>query len=495
MKWLPRWVAMISGCASLAIEVLWMRVIGFAESGRAEVFSVVLGAYLLGIALGAFFGRRLCRGAPEASWTGIALLLLASAIFDPVSIIVFSRLAPEFGGYLAALPWIVGGAALKGAVFPVVHHLGSNQSSESRGASFSSVYLFNLIGCTIGPAALALFTLDHFSAGEHFAAISVILAFTATVLFIRLRRVPFVWLALPVIPVLWVMPDPLRAVAVIPEGHSIVFWLENKEGVIHSTGGKSGVDTVYGGNVYDGRINIDLRTNQNRIDRVHALMLAHPGPVHALVIGVSGGSWARVISGYPGVERIDAVEINPGYRLMIEQYQDVKPLLVDARFNMIVDDGRRWLKNHPGSRYDVIAINSTFHWRSGATNLLSYEFLAEVRRHLKPGGIVLLNATGSVDVAKTAASVFPHAYGYGNSILMSDVDFRPTLRGSVDRIFEVTLGNDVDLKNDSPSDREIARQVSEHVLLGIDDAERKAQRQGEVVTDFNMLSEYRYADQ
>ncbi|UWX04338.1 hypothetical protein H1235_04000 [Pseudoxanthomonas sp. NC8] len=172
------------------------------------------------------------------------------------------------------------------------------------------------------------------------------------------------------------MPDPLRATAIVDEDHEISFWLENKEGVIHAVGrGGTYPDTVYGGNVYDGRINIDLRSNINKIDRVHALMLSHPAPAEALVIGVSGGSWARVIAGYSSVRRIDAVEINPGYARMMESYDIIRPLLSDARFTLFTDDGRRWLRRHPERRYDVIAINSTYHWRAGATNLLSKEFL------------------------------------------------------------------------------------------------------------------------
>lgn len=223
-------------------------------------------------------------------------------------------------------------------------------------------------------------------------------------------------------------------------------------------------------------------------------MLAHPDPVDALVIGVSGGSWARVVGAYSSVGRIDAVEINPGYRRMIDFYEDVRPLLKDERFTLNVDDGRRWLRRNPGNEYDVIAINSTFHWRSGATNLLSREFLSEVRRHVKPGGIVLLNATGSLDVVKTATEVFEYAFGYGNSVLMSDTDFRSVLRNSDERIFDAIDDPQVGLRCGVEMDHEIARRVARRKLDSLEYLESVAGRRGEVVTDFNMITEYRHAD-
>ena len=94
MKTLARGVALVSGCTSLVAEVLWMRVVGFAESGRAEVFATVLGTYLVGIALGAYAGRRICYR-PAASITqGLFWLLLGAALFDPLSILVFAKVFP-----------------------------------------------------------------------------------------------------------------------------------------------------------------------------------------------------------------------------------------------------------------------------------------------------------------------------------------------------------------------------------------------------------------
>ena len=64
-------------------------------------------------------------------------------------------------------------------------------------------------------------------------------------------------------------------------------------------------------------------------------------------------------------------------------------------------------------------MNSTFHWRSCASNVLSVEFLRLVQSVLNPGGIVMFNATGSAEVHRTAAIAFPDAMRFANMMVGS----------------------------------------------------------------------------
>ena len=91
-----------------------------------------------------------------------------------------------------------------------------------------------------------------------------------------------------------------------------------------------------------------------------------------------------------------------------------------------IDDGRRWLARHPEGRFDLIVANITFHWREHATNLLSREFLALVRRHLALGGAYYYNynATSSPDAMKTGFTVFVYGLRFGSFIAVSDAPVR-----------------------------------------------------------------------
>lgn len=492
MKWLPRFAAFWIGCTSLVQEVLWVRLLGFAESGLPESFAIVLTLYLLGIALGAALGRRICVSSADLVVSKGGRILLLSGIVDILAPSLFALLVQFTDPKLLAVPLIVMTAALKSALFPVVHHLGSNDIASFKGASFSRVYFFNVLGCTLGPLVVALFLMDVMSLHQLFAAVAAITCLVAAVM---LGRTVLGWgsiltAGLCVASTLW-LPNAVATIAGLSSEVPPKMLLETKEGIIHTIPDKAG-DIVFGGNVYDGRINTDLRINSNKIDRIYGLMLAHPDPKRVLVIGVSGGSWTRVVSSFPTIDTIDAVEINPGYLKLIEAYPEVAPILKDERITFHIDDGRRWLRFKSKHKYDLIVVNSTFHWRSGATGLLSSEFLTLVREHLSSDGVALLNATGSPEVLKTAATVFPHAYLYGNSILMSDTDFRGNIATGAERIYQTVLdGDPVFVRGEDMDDIAVEGVVSK-TLQTLDQVENDIARKAEIINDMNMLTEYKY---
>jgi spermidine synthase len=92
------------------------------------------------------------------------------------------------------------------------------------------------------------------------------------------------------------------------------------------------------------------------------------------------------------------------------------PVLHNPRVEIVIDDGRRWLNRHPDKRFDLVVMNTTYHWRSQASNVLSREFLGLVKRHLKPGGVFFYNTTSSQAVIYTAAQEFQHIVRYWNFI-------------------------------------------------------------------------------
>ena len=76
---------------------------------------------------------------------------------------------------------------------------------------------------------------------------------------------------------------------------------------------------VYGGGVYDGRINTDLVHDSNMLYRPFSLSLWHNAPREVLMIGLATGAWAQVIANHPQVEKLTIVEINPGYLKLIRE--------------------------------------------------------------------------------------------------------------------------------------------------------------------------------
>jgi spermidine synthase len=194
--------------------------------------------------------------------------------------------------------------------------------------------------------------------------------------------------------------------------------IQNRSGIITVESGLP--DIVYGGGIYDGRINIDPVLNSNLITRAYLIAALHPTPQDVLEIGMSGGSWSRVMANHTSVKNLSIIEINPGYVNLIKQYPEIATILHDPKITIQIDDGRRWLNRNPDKKFDVIVMNTTFHWRDGITNLLSEEFLRLCKSHLKEGGILYYNMTFSKDVPFTAAQVFRHVALHRNLVIASD---------------------------------------------------------------------------
>jgi spermidine synthase len=491
--------ALLSGAVgflSLSQEILWVRTVGFAFQSIPQAFSIVLALYLFGIAVGAAIGKTICaRHSRLYLWSGGVLTL--SGLFDLIAPLVFARFAHEIYSPLVLAPLVAGTALLKSIVFPIAHHLGSSSNAKEVGRSVSRVYFCNVAGSTLGPLVTGFALLDLMSLQMNFvlmASLTLALAVACYLKELGLRQAFAAVLLL--VPIPFVTGEnrlPVQLGQQMKETEVKAF-LENRHGIITIYGGAERGDLVYGGNVYDGRTNLDPLVNSNLINRALILSALQPEPRRVLMIGLSTGAWLKVITGFPNVDSIDVVEIDPGYLQSIQAYPRIASALDDPRVKVHIDDGRRWLKMHPENRYDLIVMNTTWHWRAFSTNLLSREFLEIIRSRMNPGAIFAFNATGSGDAFKTAVGVFDHAYRYINVIYAADHDFRGNLAGQagIDQLRKITVdGAPLFPPGDARATAQLESFVNEpFVEFAADQAE--APREYSVITDRNMLPEFRY---
>jgi hypothetical protein len=271
--------------------------------------------------------------------------------------------------------------------------------------------------------------------------------------------------------------------------------VENRHGVIAV--GQDG--TVYGGGAYDGKFNTSLMHDRNFVVRGYAVAAMHPAPKQVLMIGLASGSWAQVVANMPSLDELTIIEINSGYLELIAKHPEVASLLTHPKVKIVIDDGRRWLMRHPDRKFDFVVMNTTFHYRAHATNLLSADFLEHARTHLATGGVLYYNTTSSDDVFKTGITVFPHALRVMNLLAVSDspivldkarwepalrawrIDGKPVLDGSP--AAEKRLGEILALADT------LDKPVGED---GLESRESmlKTYGKGHLITDDNMYSEW-----
>jgi spermidine synthase len=423
------------GYLSLSQEIVWFRVLSYATGGKPDVFPHVVGFVLLGIAYGARDTKKFYKKERTASLAFVATALCLSSFLFYVSIPLiaeigtFMGLLANFTSYLAVL--LVAFAA--GGIFPAVCHYGI-ESGAAVGLSLSFVYGANIAGSAIGPLLTGFVLLERFPLDRLILYLSMG----------GLLLAAFVWAASAVskaakVQLLFALACVATGICVFHPGlyaqvleklhyqtdyagkRPYKHVIENRNGIVAVEAGAS--DIVYGGGVYDGTFNVDPVFNSNNIRRAYMLAALHRSPEDVLQIGLSSGSWARVVAAHNAVKTLTIIEINPAYEKLLRHYPDAAAILTDPRVTIHYDDGRRWLRRNPDRQFDVILMNTTFHWRDMTTNLLSDEFLRLCKSHLKKGGMVYYNTTFSEDAVFTAAQVFQHVATYMNFVAASDWPF------------------------------------------------------------------------
>lgn len=487
------------GFLSLSQEILWMRLVTFVHQGIPQSFAFVLGVFLFGVASGATLGKRICERRPLSTEIAVGGYLVAGGVIDLLIPHIISSFAEDVSG----IPLLMGGliyitAALKAIAFPVAHHLGSDAIGSRVGRSVSVVYFLNIVGSTLGTLFAGYVLLEYVSVSSGFVLVGVLTLCMGGISLFRARQYP-TWAVLVLGAFILGWMDWHDGRFITATGNhgfgKIKHIFENRHGVIHVVDGGVKGDIVYGGNVYDGRTNIDLRINSNRIDRVYLLPALHPEPKKILVIGLSSGAWVRVLSSIPSLEQMDVVEINPGYLSLISKYPSLSPILSDERIKIHIDDGRRWLRRNSETKFDLIVMNTTFHWRANITNLLSKEFMSIAHSHLRPGGIIAFNSTGSPDSLVTAANVFPFAYRWFNFVYAAEHDFSIISPDSMNRLAALQLDGKGVFDLGLESDRKMLKNLLQQPFVSQEEVEQEAGRLLEVITDANMLTEFKYGKQ
>jgi len=432
-------VVTLSGFVSLSYEILWIRVFSFATGSTPTIFGLVLGVYLAGLAAGALASRSALTSASQRS-TSYQLRIVAAALgaaaLAGFAVVPGLAWLAAHGAWKLGLALVLPAAAMFGIVMPVVSHLGI-APEEAVGARLSYLYLASILGSAIGCLITGFVLTDAWTVADIARALALTgLGLAAAVAVSEERRslrrsrdravrigallalsAATAWLMLattqPLFDRLYERLLYKEAFRDYPRFSEVV---ETRSDIVAVTPDGE----IFGGGAYDGYISTDLLNDRNGIVRAYALAALHPHPRRVLEIGLSAGSWARVLTQLPGVEHLTSVEINPGYVRIIAHHAVVRGLLSDPRFELIIDDGRRWLGRHPAERFDAIVMNMTFHGRAHATNLLSTEFMQLARRHLLAGGVLYFNTTWSPDAAKTALSLFPYGLRCLNFVAVSN---------------------------------------------------------------------------
>ena len=415
----------LSGFLALAWEIVWARVFNYASGSRAPVFGYMLGSYLLGLAIGSLWSRRWQRDHSTVDFGSQRLALAglitranyAAFMVAPLTAVIACHAPWQWGYLLVAIS-----GALLGIVFPLLCHR-SVQTGADSGSRLSWLYLANIIGSGAGSLLTGFILMEWLGLYPLSLLLLAIGAAWACAVAGALSRG---LLAAPLFVVL-ITVSPFQSLYERLQYKTEFNGTMRFAEVVESRHGVITVDThkcVYGNGAYDGVIETQLEPGSWLV-RPYFISAVRDQIENVLVIGVASGGWTQIIANHPQVKHVTAIELSHGYLDLISKQPEVKSLLTNPKVEIVIDDGRRWLRRNPDKKFDAIVMNTTHHWREFASALLSKEFLTQVKSHLTPEGIAFWNCTDSLRAAKTGTEVFPHSIMVINHLLASNAPLTP----------------------------------------------------------------------
>jgi spermidine synthase len=440
------WTFGLSGLLSLAIEIVWFRMLVVFLRPTAYAFTLMLAAVLAGIALGSAIATPLLRR--RGPWLAVLTVVqLAIAITAVLSFNSLAQLQPVADALapvlvrlgidpylapivIACLMAMLPTTLLLGFAFPIGLSLWAAQSSDPA-RRIGSLYSLNVLGAIGGSIASGFLLLPALgSRGSLIAISSLALASSVLLALTQWRTRPnFAGFVMIVGPVAFGMSalnaaDPFAiADRQLHRGERIV-WRE--EGIqttvaVHERGdGGRPMRILYLDGMHQSD---DLAASAFVHHRIGALpVMLHPNPRRALVVGLGGGATPGALAQFPDIA-VDVVELSDAVVQGARFFNHINfELLQRPNVTLRVDDGRNFLLT-TRQRYDVITADIILPRHAGAGALYAQEYFALVRGALADGGLALQWNGAETEtpyklIMRTFMSVFPHTTLWGDGTLM-----------------------------------------------------------------------------
>ncbi len=456
-------VAFLAGTSGLIYEVAWFRVLALNLGGSAYAFTIMLLAFLIGIAGGGWFGGGLAdrvaqRFGGQGLLRGLALIEGGIAVLAWGTMYLYGELPYAFtwlyeavdphlhllwpAKLVLALVLLLPPTLLMGAAFPFLVRAAA-EGGRSLGGPVGALYGWNTVGGIVGAAAGSLLLLPSLHVtGTVLLAIAVNLGAASVAILAadwgRARAQAIGWTALaasvaglaawkppPWEPLLMTagmykyaseLSDRTRegvyAFAVAP--YDLLFYEEGLSSVVTVARSKANGNIWLANNgKVDASSSVDMPTQVLCAQLPFAF---RPQAQDVAVIGLASGVTAGTVTLHPGLRRIEVIELEPAILRASRFFDEVnhRPL-DDPRTRLYANDGRNHIVLAQEGSYDVVISEPSNPWLSGVSNLFTQEFFELGKRKLRPGGVwsqwVQMYGMGGEDLRsllRTFAEVYPH---------------------------------------------------------------------------------------
>ena len=464
----------LSGFCAMAYQVIWTRLLGLLIAPTTYAFSLVVGTFIVGLAIGnVLFGRLADRVKDLMSL--LALTQIAAAGFGLAASQLLGSSQFFFAKLLFTLQDSFGEAMIiqflvlffilfwptlfLGATFPIVNKIYAT-SLSSLGKSIGRAYAVNTVGAVLGSFAAGFILIPFWGKeGSLSALVGIQAALALFVLGVILKgqskksrlgaalgAAGIACIALAFVYPHWnrgllsygryQIPAELTPsfrstgwLASVWRGEQILARQQQGREVVFYGDGIGGFTTVEKHIDSMGTIRYTM-LNSGKPDATshddaatqallaHIPLMFHPAPANVMILGLGSGMTAGEALHYP-VALVDVLEINEQVIEAAQFFNDWNNHFAwDPRIRIIVQDGRNHLLLSRMS-YDVVISEPSNPWMAGMANLYTQESFETIRDRLKDDGIFIqwVNAERMdwrtlAMIGRTFSTVFP------NSVMM-----------------------------------------------------------------------------
>jgi len=490
----------VSGLAAMIYQIAWTRVLLLAMGSSVYAFSLIVTAFICGLALGSlvitrFIDRRkdrvlilaLLQGVIGLSALGILHVLgnlsvyAARFLFDAPRSFQYIQLvefAVIFG--LVLVPTF-----MMGATVPVAVRI-CTPDARQVGKFFGNVYAINTLGAIIGSFAAGFILIPWLGARNSILTAVAMNILMAGILFLRAstpalsRRVAAAVATAVIAGLVWY---PLTAwdASVLSSGPflytgkyknisarkgiGIEAAMKDKRQLIYFREGLHALVSVEKSSQGDVSLGINGKIDASakggdvatQLMIGHLPLLLHQGTQDVLMIGLGSGMTLGAVERHP-VKSVDVVEIEAAVVEASQYFREFTgDVLDDPRARLIVADGRNHLAL-TSRLYDVIISEPSNPWVAGMANLFTREFFELAKQRLREAGLmcqwVQAYSMSSMDfktIVRTFHSVFPHvtvweaAFGGDYLLIGSPREVHIDLRALSERLVDERLRADLGL--------------------------------------------------
>jgi spermidine synthase len=418
-------IAVFTGTASFIYEITWIRMLTLGLGASTHAFEVMLAAFILAMAMGAYWFRdRITRLGNDLGW--LAAILALKAAFAAFAIWIYgdvlelirwtmSATARNDAGYV--LTTLAGFVASSLVMFPSAFCAGislplATQVLTGRGCgerSIGRVYGANTAGCIVGAAFATHFGMELLGVKGLTGAGALLDALAALAALLvagrsmgRLAGAAAVALAAVGLGAFFGARLDLhrmssgvyrQGVFLTPAMARLRFYHDGKTATIavldHGT-----IRGIRTNGKSDAAIEMDAHAraapDEYTMTAAAALALAlKPDAARVANIGFGSGLTTHVLLGSPRLQELDNIEIE---RTMVEGARLFLPrnarAYEDPRSRIHIEDAKTFF-SASGKPYDVIISEPSGLWVSGIATLFSQEFYAHARRYLRDDGLLV----------------------------------------------------------------------------------------------------------